>query len=149
MQRTSTASWERPTWVSSLPPRRVLRIEDDAFVAELVTATLGDAGIEVRWISSGRPAITVACACESEARLICIDTRDMSPLAAAAELARLDGGVPIILIADDPQKRPPSRNLTVVRNHRGPPASRRGRSSLGCLVGGCLTLQSRDAGSEG
>jgi len=93
----------------------VLHIEDDAFVAALVTATLDDAGIDVRWISSGRSAITVACACEFEAYLIGIGARDMSPLAVAAELARLDVGVPIILIVDDPQKPPPSLNLTVVR----------------------------------
>lgn len=115
MQPTSIVSWERPTRVASLPPRHVLHVEDDAFAAALVTATLDDAGIGVRWISSGRSAITAARACEFEAYLIGGGTRDMSPLAVSAELARLDDRVPIILIADEPQNLPASLDLTVVR----------------------------------
>ena len=113
MQRTSIAS-SHPTGVGSLPRRRVFYIEHDAFVAALVGATLEDAGIEMRWASSGKSAITAASACEYDAYLVGIGTRGMSPVAVADELARLDDRVPIVLIADDPDNMRLSLSVTAV-----------------------------------
>ncbi len=44
----------------------------------------------------------------------------MSLVALAEELARLDGRVPVILIADDPRSLPLSLNLTFVRRPFAP-----------------------------
>jgi DNA-binding response OmpR family regulator len=112
VQRTSSVSWQ-PTRIGSLPRRRVLYVESDAFRAALVEATLADAAVEVHWTSSGRSAITTALAPEYDAYLVGVGTRGMNPVAVVDELARRDDRVPIIRVADEPRSW--RRDVTIVR----------------------------------
>jgi DNA-binding response OmpR family regulator len=101
--------------VVGLSRRRVLFVEDDAFGAALVQATLEDAGYDVHWSSSGRSAITAARRSGYDAYLLGLGARELSPGAMAEALARLDGGVPIVVIADDPRNLPSGVDLSLVR----------------------------------
>ena len=95
-------------------PRRVLHVEDDAFVAALVAATVEDAGVDVRWCSTGRSALTAAATRAYDAFLLGIGPRDMSRILLAEGLAQIDDGIPIILITDGAESLPLGPNVRVV-----------------------------------
>ncbi len=92
----------------------MLHVEDDAFVAALVAATVEDAGVDVQWCSTGRSALRAAASGAYDAFLLGIGARDMSRILLAERLAQLDDRIPIILVTDGAETLPLGPNVTMV-----------------------------------
>lgn len=83
------------------PPRRVLHVERDTFLAALIHATLEDAGFGVGWYPSADAALAAVPAAAYDVCLLEGDlpgTRGRTTAATAAALAR---GAPIVVLADE------------------------------------------------
>lgn len=125
MQRASITSRERATRLTRLahtPPGRILHLENDAFVAALVEATLEDPGFEVHWVSTRESALTAAGTNAYDAYLLGVGALGMSGDLLVEELARLDNRVPIILIGNSRDDSRLRLNLTVVTRPFAPRA---------------------------
>ena len=95
--------------------RRILYVEDDAFLAALVEATLADAGFELEWFSCAELAL--AAAAKEQFDLYLLDLR--LPRMAGDELSRrleaLTPGVPVVFVSGDEESLGRLASPSVVR----------------------------------
>lgn len=82
----------------TLDKKRLLLIEDDQTIAELLAYNLRQAGYEVLQESDGRAGLGTALACEIDLALIDLMLPELDGMEVSKEVARKKPGVPIIML---------------------------------------------------
>ncbi len=81
--------------------RRILYVEDDAFLAALVEATLADAGFDLEWFSCAELALAAAANEQFDLYLLDLKLPRMPGDELARRLRALTPGVPIVFVSGD------------------------------------------------
>jgi DNA-binding NtrC family response regulator len=113
----------RPTSIESdRSVGRVLYVDDDAFAASLLRATLEDAGFEVQWTPCARSALDGAALGAYDAYLLGVVRGDASRRALAEKLAAIDGAGRCVIVAGCQETFPQSLNVRVLKKRDMPRA---------------------------
>lgn len=81
--------------------RRILYVEDDAFLAALVEATLADAGFDLEWYSCGELALAAAANEKFDLYLLDLKLPRMPGDELSRRLRALTPSVPIVFVSGD------------------------------------------------
>lgn len=95
--------------------RRVLYVEDDAFLAALVEATLADAGFELEWFACAELALAAAARERFDLYLLDLKLPRMAGDELSRRLQELTPGVPTVFVSGDEESLGRLRSPSVVR----------------------------------